>query len=97
MSPTHPGAGLDLRLVPTALLGWLVCGWGVGVGENTAWLVVLVLLLVAAGGLRTLRGRVLARHRWAGNEVPAAAVLALLVAALLLGTLAVEPAGGTGR
>lgn len=90
MSPTHPGAGLDLRLVPTALLGWLVCGWGVGVGENTAWLVVLVLLLVAAGGLRTLRGRVLARHRWAGNEVLAAAVLALLVAALLLGTLAVR-------
>ena len=87
---THPGAGLDLRLVPAAASVWLVCGWGVGARENAVWLVVLGLLVAAAAGLRRLRRRVLARHRRSGNELLAAAVLALLVAALVLGTVAVR-------
>lgn len=86
----HPGAGLDLRLVPAAAGVWLVCGWGVSAGENAGWLVVLGLLVAAAAGLRRLRGRVLARHRRSGNELLAAGVLALLVAALVLGTVAVR-------
>lgn len=90
MSPQHPGAGLDLRLVPTAVLAWLVCGWGVGVAEDAAWLVVLGLLLGAAAGLHRVRVRVRARHRRSGNELLAAGVLALVVAALMLAAVAVR-------
>lgn len=90
MRELHPGAGLDLRLVPAAVLVWLVCGWGVGMGANACWVVVLGLLAGAAVGLRRLRVRVLARHRRSRNELLAAGVLALLVAALLLGTVAVR-------
>src|SRR5699024_7271109 len=85
-----PAAGLDLRLVPAAAVGWVVCGVGVGLGADAGWLGVLVLLVAAAGGLHRQRTRVRARHRRAGNEVLAAWVLALLLAAALLATVAVR-------
>ncbi|WP_022918076.1 ComEC/Rec2 family competence protein [Ruania albidiflava] len=87
-----PAAGLDLRLVPAAVLAWLVCGVGIGLVADAVWVGVLLLLLVAAGLLRRLRRRVRARHRQAGDEALAAWVLALLLAAALLATVAVRGA-----
>src|SRR5699024_8636537 len=59
--PADPAAGLDLRLVPAAAVGWVVCGVGVGLGADAGWLGVLVLLVAAAGGLHRQRTRVRAR------------------------------------
>lgn len=91
-SRADPAAGLDLRLVPAAVLAWLGCGVGVGLSEVACWVGVLVLLLGAAGLLRRLRSRVRARHRRAGAEVLATWVLALLLVAALLATVAVRGA-----
>ncbi len=92
----HPAlasvVGLDLRLVPAAGAAWLVCGLGVALAEDACWAGVLGLLLGAAGLLRRLRARTRARHRRAGNEALGAVVLALLVAAALLATVAVRGA-----
>jgi len=86
----HSAAGLDLRLVPAAAVAWLICGVGVGLASDAGWVGVLVLLVAAAGGLHRQRARVRARHRRAGNEALAAWVLALLLAAALLATVAVR-------